>query len=180
MRFIIITLFVVGFGQARSQSQLIGKPFPAMETETVNDIKVKLPESVKGKFTLLGLAYSKKAEDELFTWFQPIFEKFIDKPQGIMKDFGHDVNVFFVPMLTGVNAAATGMVKRKALKTVDPQLLPYVLFYKGQLKSYKESLNFDSREVPYFFVLDPKGIIVYVTSGLFTEEKLDAIESVLE
>jgi len=29
-------------------------------------------------------------------------------------------------------------------------------------------------------VLDSKGVIVYSTSGAFSEEKLDAIESVLE
>ena len=60
-----------------SSAQVIGKTFPAMEAETVEDKKVKLPEDVKGKYTLLGLAYSKKSEDELNSWFQPVFEKFV-------------------------------------------------------------------------------------------------------
>jgi hypothetical protein len=71
-------------------------------------------------------------------------------------------------------------VKRKALKKVDPQLLPYILFYKGKLKPYKEALNFDEREIPYFFVLNAKGVIVYATQGVFTDAKLDEIEAVLE
>ncbi len=33
--------------------------FPDMEAETVEDKKVKLPQDVEGKYTLLGLAYSK-------------------------------------------------------------------------------------------------------------------------
>ena len=110
-----------------SEGQVIGKMFPDMEAETVDDIKVKLPEKTKGKYTLLGLAYSKKSEDELNSWFSPVFNKFIQKTKGVLAGFEYDVNVYFVPMFTGVNAAATGTAKKKALKNIDPQLLPYIL-----------------------------------------------------
>jgi predicted transcriptional regulator len=83
-------------------------------------------------------------------------------------------------MFTGVNAAATGTAKRKAMKNVDPQLLPYILFYKGELKTYKEALDFEKKDIPYFFVLDKDGKIVYATSGKYTSAKLDEVEEVLE
>jgi predicted transcriptional regulator len=83
-------------------------------------------------------------------------------------------------MFTGVNAAATGTAKRKAMKNVDPQLLPYILFYKGELKTYKEALDFEKKDIPYFFVLDKDGKIVYATSGKYTSAKLDKVEEVLE
>ncbi len=165
---------------ATLQAQVIGKQFPDMEAETVEDKKVMLPQQAIGKYTLLGLAYSKKSEDELNSWFSPVFGKFIQKTSGLMAGMGYDVNVYFVPMFTGVNAAATGTAKRKALKNVDPQLLPYILFYKGELKPYKEALDFEKRDIPYFFVLDPAGKIIYATSGAYTEEKLDAVEEVIE
>lgn len=163
-----------------AQAQVVGKTFPNMEAETVEDIKVKLPADVAGKYTLVGLAYSKKSEDELNSWFQPVFAKFIQKTKGIMAGFTYDVNVYFVPMFTGVNAAATGTAKKKALKNIDPQLLPYILFYKGELKPYKDALDFEKRDIPYFFVLDPKGKIVYATSGKYTEEKMDDVEEHIE
>jgi hypothetical protein len=163
-----------------AMAQVTGKMFPAMEVETVEDKKVNLPQDVKGKYTLLGLAYSKKSEDELNSWFQPVFEKFIQKTKGVLAGFTYDVNVYFVPMFTGINAAATGTAKRKAIKNIDPQLLPYVLFYKGELKPYKETLEFDKKDVPYFFVLDPTGKIVHATIGKYTEDKMDEIEAVLE
>jgi len=162
------------------QAQVVGKMFPDMEAETVEDKKVQLPQEAKGKFTLLGLAYSKKSEEELNSWFQPVFEKFIQKTNGLMAGFGYDVNVYFVPMFTGVNAAATGTAKRKALKNIDPQLLPYVLFYKGELKPYKEALDFEKKDIPYFFVLDATGKIVYATSGKYTDAKMDQVEGVME
>ena len=163
-----------------AMAQVTGKMFPAMEVETVEDKKVNLPQDVKGKYTLLGLAYSKKSEDELNSWFQPVFEKYIQKTKGLLSGFTYDVNVYFIPMFTGINAAATGTAKRKALKNIDPQLLPYVLFYKGELKPYKEALEFDKKDVPYFFVLDPTGKIVHATIGKYTEAKMDEIESVIE
>lgn len=158
----------------------VGKMFPDMTAETVDDKKIELPAGVKGKYTLVGLAYSKKSESELNSWFQPVFAKFIQKTNGLFSGFAYDVNVYFVPMFTGVNAAATGTAKRKAAKNIDPQLLPYVLFYKGELKSYKESLDFEKKDIPYFFVLDPAGKIVYATSGKYSEGKMEEIEEHIE
>lgn len=162
------------------QAQVIGKIFPDMEAETVEDKKVKLPNDTKGKYTLLGLAYSKKSEDDLNSWFSPVYNKFVRKPEGLLAGLGYDVNVYFVPMFTGVNAAATGTAKRKAIKNIDPLILPYILFYKGELKPYKDALDFAKRDIPYFFVLDPEGKIVFATSGLFTEAKLDEAEESIE
>jgi hypothetical protein len=158
----------------------VGKQFPTMDAETVEDKKVSIPGDVQGKYTLLGLAYSKKSEEDLNSWFQPVFEKFIQKTTGVLAGFSYDVNVYFIPMFTGVNAAATGTAKRKALKNIDPQLLPYVLFYKGELKPYKESLDFEKKDIPYFFVLDPEGKIVFATSGKFTPAKMDQVEDHIE
>jgi len=180
MKSICIFAIVLLVGATTGFSQVIGKMFPDMEAETVEDQVVKLPAEVQGKFTLLGLAYSKKSEDELNSWFQPVFEKFIQKNKGLFESFGHDVNVYFVPMFTGVNAAATGTAKRKAIKNVDPQLLPYILFYKGELKTYKEALDFEKKDVPYFFVLDKTGKIIFATSGKYSQAKMDAVEDVLE
>ena len=55
-----------------------------------------------------------------------------------------------------------------------------MLFYKGEIKSYRQSLDFDKNDVPYFFVLDKEGKILYATSGAFTSGKLDEIEAVID
>lgn len=161
-------------------AQVVGKVFPILEAETVEDKKVNLPADVKGKYTLLGLAYSRKSEDELNSWFRPVFETFIQKRTGMMASLGYDVHVFFIPMFTGINAAATGTAKRKALKNTDPEILPNILFYKGELKPYKEALDFEQRDIPYFFVLDKEGKIIFATSGAYTSEKMEEVEGVIE
>jgi hypothetical protein len=180
MKSLLVGVVFILSTYAVSRGQVIGKSFPSMVAETVDDKKISLPESVKGKFTLVGLAYSKKSEDELNSWFQPVFGKFIQKTKGLFSGFSYDVNVYFIPMFTGVNAAATGTAKRKAAKNIDPQLLPYVLFYRGELKTYREALDFEKKDIPYFFVLDPQGKIVYATSGRYSDAKMEAIEENIE
>jgi hypothetical protein len=180
MKRLLTITFLLFFSVCFVNAQVIGKMFPELEAENTDDKKVKLPADVKGKYTLIGMAYSKKSEDELNSWFNPVFQKFIQKSKGLMSGFTYDVNVYFVPMFTGVNAAATGTAKKKAVKNVDPQLLPYILFYKGELKKYKEALDFEKRDIPYFFVLDPQGKIVYATSGKYTVGKMDEVEEKIE
>ena len=139
---------------------------------------VTLPGDANGKYTLVGLAYSKKSEGDLDTWLQPVYNTFIHKPEGktLFGSFAYDVNVYFIPMFTGVKAAAAGTAKKKAAEGVDEKLHGYLLFFKGKLKPYKESLGFEKKDVPYFFVLDPEGKIVYATSGRYSEQKMDDIE----
>lgn len=177
LKFLLFCLLAFsGYGYA----QVIGKAFPEMTAETVEDKKVNLPGDTKGKYTLLGLAYSRKSEDELNSWFNPVYTTFIQKPTGMIQGFTYDVNVYFVPMFTGVNAAATGTAKRKAIKNINPQLLPYILFYKGELRTYKEALDFERKDIPYFFVLDPEGKIIFATSGAYSDQKMESVEEVID
>ena len=161
-------------------SQVEGKVFPDMEAETVEDVVVNLPVDTRGKYTLLGLAYSQKSEDDLNTWFEPVYLKFIAENKGLFASFGYDVNVYFVPMFTGIKAAGAGKAKKKAAENIDQRLLPHILFYKGDLNTYKNALAFEKKDVPYFFVLDNDGKIIYATSGAYTDRKMDEIEALIE
>lgn len=161
-------------------AQLEGSEFPDMETVTVEGEEVNIPTDVNDKYTLVGLAYSKKAEDDLNTWFSPIYNKFIKKSTGVFASFTYDINVYFVPMFTGIKAAAEGPARRKAAEKLDPLLIPNILFYKGQLKPYKEALEFDKKDVPYFFLIDKEGKIAFSTLGEYTDDKMEAIEEFLD
>ena len=183
IRQFLIFLFISAFLSNHLAAQVIGKQFPAMNTSTADGIIVDLPDDTKGKYTLLGLAFSKKSEDDLNTWMEPVFWKFIDKPEGqvdrLFGNYQYDVNAFFVPMFTGVKTAATKAAKRKALKKMDPRLIPSILFYKGKLKPYKETLDFQKKDIPYFFVLDSNGKIIYATSGRYTDAKMTKVEELV-
>ncbi len=159
----------------------VGMMFPNLEGESLTNQPLVIPNDTKGKTTLIGVAYSKKSEQDLKTWFNPVYQTFIHKPKnpGLFHT-SYDVNVYFVPMFTGVKKAAYKTVMKKMKAKTDPKLVPHVLFYKGELKKYKQELDFKKKDVPYFFVLDESGKIVYATSGSFSDTKMEEIESFVE
>lgn len=159
----------------------VGQQFPDMPGETVEGKEIALPKGVKGKYTLLGLAFSKKSDDALQTWFQPVYSQFIQKSKsgGLFEDMGYDVHVYFVPMFTGANKLAAGPARKKTLKNVDPELHPHILFYVGELATYRDQLGLKEKDEPYFFVLDKDGKIVYTTSGAYSKKKMEQVENIL-
>lgn len=183
-RIFTLTLLISIISLASSVAQ-VNDPFPAMEAETLTNEFVDIPSELNGKYSLLGLAYSKKAEDYLKGWFEPVYNQFIYKnPNPGPFDFSFDINTYFIPMFTGAKRPAYKKVMKKLNKTVDKRLHPNILFYKGTLKEYKDALNFDGKDLPYFYVVDPEGKIVYATSGRYTQRKMqeitDAVESAME
>ncbi len=180
---VIQFLAIMALFSFQSYAQVVGSQFPSMNTSTADGKVVDLPKDTQGKYTLLGLAFSKKSEDDLNSWMEPVFWKFIDKPEGkidqLFGNYQYDVNAYFVPMFTGIKTAATGTAKKQALKKMDSRLIPSILFYKGNLKPYKDALDFQQKDIPYFFVLDKKGKIVYATSGSYSDEKMAKVEEIV-
>ena len=154
--------------------------FPEMETESLNNEFYSIPNDLE-KYTIIGLAYSKKSEKNLNSWYSPTWNQFIYKPETPSLFAGnYDVDVYFIPMFTGAKRPAYKTAMKKVKDGVDSRLHPHVLFYKGELKAYKKALGFKGKDVPYFFVLDPKGKIVYRTSGVYTERKMQEIVDAVE
>ena len=159
----------------------VGDPFPVMETETLTNKSMTIPNDLSDKFSIVGLAYSKASEADLKTWFDPAYNQFIYKPEKpSVFDVSYDVHCYFVPMFSGAKRPAYQKVMKKMQKTVDTRLQPHVMFYKGQIKEYKKALNFKGRDVPYFFVINPEGKIVYATSGRYTQQKMQEIVNAVD
>ncbi len=156
----------------------VGTTFPSLKGETINDKTITIPSDTKGKFTVVGLSWSADAEKDLKTWYEPAYDKFIAKT-GLMDD-AFDVNLYFVPMFTGANAAAAKAAKKQMKETVQADLHPHVLIYAGEIESYQKTLKMDDKKKPYIFLVDKEGKIVYATSGEYTEDKMDAIDGLIE
>ena len=160
-------------------SAIVAQPdiyFPALVCKKMNDQKFTIPDSTKGKYTLIGIAYSKKAEKSLATWYQPAYQAFIQKKKTIFAEDVYNINTYFIAVITGVNKAVSDDAI-KAIKTqTQKELLPYILTYTGEFNSYKKTLKIMENDEPYFFVLDQNGLIVLTCSGPYTAEKMKKIE----
>lgn len=181
--FLVLLLSFVAFAFAPYRN-VVGKNFPAMECEDYNGKKVNLPTETMGKYTLLGMAFSNDAETDLRTWINPIYNKFVvkagkenDDPFAVNYDY--DIHLYFIPMFTGANQLTSKGSKEKIKSHTEKELYPHLLFYEGS-KTYKEDLDFEKKNIPYFFVLDKSGKIVYATSGKYDAKKLEKILDIIE
>lgn len=155
-----------------------GQIFPDLEGETLDGKTIVVPADTKNKLTIVGMAYSKKAEDALKSWYTPMYDKFILK-RGMFDD-QYDVNFFFIPMYTGTKKMAYEISMNKMRESNRKDLYPYLLFYKGEMDAYLEVLNMEEKNLPYLFVIDQEGKVVYYAKGLFTDKKMEDLEEVLD
>lgn len=173
---ITIVLFIMPF-LAGAQ---LGSDFPVFEVETVKGSKLEIPSSCRGKLTLIGMASSREAEEHLSTWAQPVYDKFISKNKTDIWDENYDINLYFIPLFVGLNQSAMESARKKSVANTDTAWHPYFLFYKGKGDVFKEQLNMVDKTKPYFFILDENGKVVYVTSGSFSQKKMDDIQEFLD
>jgi hypothetical protein len=160
-----------------------GKQFPTLAGETFEGKNISIPENTKGKISIVGVCFSKGAEDDLKTWLNPMYNMFIVKKD--TNDFfsaaaNYDVHFYFIPMLNKVNQLLEKTSKEKIRKDTDKQFWPYLIFYTGGIKQYKEDLGIKESDIPYFFVLDKAGKILHVESGKYDEKKMSRIEDFIE
>ncbi|MEO5641853.1 MAG: hypothetical protein ABIQ40_11970 [Bacteroidia bacterium] len=176
MKLLLITFAT--FSSIAFTSVPVGTPFPDLKAETLDNKTVNIPADTKGKSTIISLAYSDEAEKDLQTWYEPMYDKFIAKTE-LMSD-AYDINLYFVPMFTGTKEAAAAGAKKQMKETIQSDIQPHIVVYKGAVEIYKEKLNMDDKKKPYIFVLDKDGKIIYSTSGAYTEDKMDEIEDNIE
>jgi hypothetical protein len=157
-----------------SATAQVGKQFPVLSGETLDGKAIQMPADAKGKYTIVGMAHSTDAEQDLQTWIDPIYQKYIAK-SGLL-DAAEDVNVYFIPMFSGSSMPFYEKSKKKMKETTQKDLQPHVIFYKGEIGTYKKELAIEQKDTPYIYVLDKAGKIVYSTSGSWTEAKMDAID----
>ncbi len=170
----ITLLFVILLACILTKAQEI----PVIAGETINNKKINLPVDLKGKYSLLCFASSSKAETDLQSWLDPVYQKFIAK-SGIMDDM-YDVNVFFIPVLTGTNFTFAGSMKKKFKENTQEDLQSHVIFCNEEGKNILAALQMDKSDAPHIFLLNKECKVVYQTTGGYTEEKFDHIDDLLE
>ncbi len=144
------------------------KKFPELKGTTLNGKSIVLPKSTEGKFAVLGIAYSLKAQDDLNTWYQPIYSQ-------VMENKFIPAQVYFIPMTGNIKGMSQDKIKSKMKEGMDSEWHKYVVVYQEKPDSYIKELSMNEKDKPYIFVLNPRGEIVYQTSGEFTEKKMESI-----
>ncbi len=156
-----------------------GTTFPELSGKTLDNKNLVIPQDTKGKYTLVGLAFSRKSEEALQSWLQPMFSAFIDE-RSMWDTDAYDINVLFIPMTAGIQGMSADAIEKRLKQYIDPELHSKILLYTGSIDPMRKPLGLDKRDTPYFFILDENGTIVYSTSGEYSERKMKEIERKLE
>lgn len=167
--FLLSAIFVATFAFAQK-----GIQFPVLTGETLDDKTVTIPSDTNGKMTLLGMASSEKAEEFLRGWYEPMYNRFIAKT-GMFDDM-YDLNIYFIPMFSGGQKIGKGQVMKNMKDNKNTELFPYVLFFEGNVKEYADLLRMEKKELPYIYLLDEKGKVLYSTSGYYSQKKMDDMD----
>ena len=85
-----------------------------------------------------------------------------------------------MPIFTGTTQSLTSAAKKKVNAETDKELHPHILFCEEKIKNLKKELEIADKDLPYFFVLDKNGKIIYSTSGRYSAKKMEEIEDKLE
>ncbi len=157
---------------------LVAQSVPSFSGETLNHRTISIPDSTVGKYTFICFASSMKAQKELESWLDPVYNKFIAKT-GLMDEF-YDLHVFFIPVFKGSNASMQEMVKKKFNETAQDDIKGHVIFCNSDLSEVTTALKMTNDNTPYFFLLDTTGKIIYRTTGAYTEEKFDAMDDLID
>lgn len=159
-----------------------GKMFPEMEAETFTKKPLNLPADCKGKFSIIGMCFSKNAEGDLQTWLNPLYNAYVVKREGNTA-FGvadqADVNFYLMPKFSFLNQLTQGGSQDKIRNQTDKAFWPNLMFYTSGLKEYKKALEIEKTDQPFIFVLDKEGKIVHVEHGVCNDKKLSAIEDIV-
>jgi hypothetical protein len=152
----------------------VGDILPTIKAKSLAGGEVTLP-TANGKATVLGLAFSPKAEGDLKTWMQPIYDTFLAKHEGVFEAGNFDGNVYLLAMLSGAASLGGKSLQDKAAKGTDAELRPHVLLTTQDAAEVAKAINATDKTKPYFVVLDATGHVKSVVSGTYTEAKMDEL-----
>lgn len=172
MKYFTLSVMLVAFASLlRAQSS-----FPSVITETIQGETVKVPEAFAGNYALVGVGTGKKAEEALKTWQVPVYNKFVAKT-GLM-DGMYDVEICFLPLFTGAMKMAKNQVVKKLEENNEKLILDHVYVYTGDRDPFSD-MGINDKKQPYFYLLNPKGNIVWEGKGAFKQAYFDRIEEIL-
>lgn len=143
----------------------IGKKFPEITAESLADTRESIPDSAKGKVTLVTVAFLRESQAQLDAWLGPFIEKYGDK-EGYtfyeipMINIGY---LFMRSMIDGAMRAGISQVKHK-----------HVVTMYGNIEKYTKALNIDPR-FGHAFLLDREGIIRWQGKGFPNPETLNGL-----
>lgn len=148
--------------------------WPSITATDLNDNVIELPTN---KNTVIGLAFSQKAQNDLVTWLEPLYKQLLD-PQGT-GSWVYDGKAYLVIAFTGAKKAALNKARKQIKDATDKDFYSNVLLYEGSMNDFK-GLHIKDSKAFYLYTISSFGDVLQKAKGTYNQETLDQICEPLE
>jgi len=171
LKSLIIFLLILSGNTCDSQAV-----FSPLSCQDLENRTITFP-TTEGSNTVVVITFSDNAEEQLKTWIDPLYQKFVAKSGMLDGLFNADIK-----LLSFVSVAQLAVIKMNASaikKDLPAPLVNSVLYTTSSPDNVKVQISFKNEKTVYVLVLSPEGKILKQVSGAFTEDKMESIEDVL-
>lgn len=144
-----------------------GMRFPEITVPALDGTRVSIPEGVRGRVTLVVIAFEQAAQAQIDSWVGPFSAAFETDPR---------VVVYEVPMIDSpLWRVMRGMIDAGMRAGIPKPRHAFVATYYGSTGPYREALGMGDRSLAYLFLLDGEGTIRWSGSGYASPERIHAL-----
>jgi len=146
----------------KMDSSNIGMKFPNVTADSLAGTKESIPETCRGKVTLVAVAFLRESQSQLDSWLNPFYEKF-GKREGFM--------FYEIPMIASGYKFMKFVIDGGMRGGIPPFKHKHVVTMYGDVEKYLTALHLDPR-YGYAFLLDREGAVRFQAQGYATEQSL--------
>jgi hypothetical protein len=148
----------------------IGRKFPEVTAESLAGTRESIPESARGKVTLVTVAFLRESQSQLDSWLGPFEQKF-----GNSEGF----TFYEIPMISSGYKFMRFIIDGGMRGGIPQQKHKNVVTMYGDVEKYMDALQLDPR-YGYAFLLDREGIIRFQGQSFATPETMKELFATAE
>ena len=145
-----------------AKSPNIGTRFPEVTAQSLAKTDESIPDSARGKVTLITVAFLRESQPQLDSWLGPFTERL-----GSNEGF----TFYEVPMIAADYTSMRSVIDGGMRGGIPKEKHKNVVTMYGDVEKYIKALSLDS-QFGYAFLLDQEGIIRWQEQGFATPETL--------
>lgn len=170
--FLIVMLGVQAMSgdQYMMDEKNIGKRFPNVTASSLAGTKESIPESCRGKVTLVTVAFLRENQGQLDSWLNPFYERFGNDPRFMFYE---------IPMISSGYKFMKIIIDGGMRAGLPSFKHKHVVTMYGDVEKYISELSLDPR-YGYAFLLDRDGAIRFQAYGYATPQRLQELIGLAE
>jgi hypothetical protein len=155
-----------------------GQVFPSISTNTLTREEVQLPDALNGKKSIIFLALSKKAEEKLADWYEPVYMLFLDESG--FNAMAYDCNIRLLVLISGAALPAAERIKAQIALNANESMSELLLIAEGNFNGFYEDLSLSKNGDAFVIVLSENGSVIFQAEADYSDRLLDKIGELVE